>query len=78
MTGQQQGSFKRMCEERSLWSGGAAATNQDLWGCSSLAASNDTCDQRASSALSCHGQFYLGQAKMTVGHTLDFERQLIQ
>lgn len=30
MTRRQQDSFKRMCEERDLWSGGAAATNQDL------------------------------------------------
>jgi SAM-dependent methyltransferase len=30
MTGRQQGSFKRMCEDRGLWSGGTAATNQDL------------------------------------------------
>ncbi|MBV9379527.1 MAG: trypsin-like peptidase domain-containing protein [Streptosporangiaceae bacterium] len=30
MTRRQQGSFKRMCEERGLWSGGGAATNQDL------------------------------------------------
>jgi len=30
MTERQKGSFKRMCKERGLWSGGAAATNQDL------------------------------------------------
>jgi SAM-dependent methyltransferase len=32
MTGRQQGSFKRMCQERGLWSGGTAAPNQDLSG----------------------------------------------
>jgi hypothetical protein len=30
MTGRQQASFRQMCEERGLWSGGVAATNQDL------------------------------------------------
>jgi SAM-dependent methyltransferase len=30
MTRQQQDSFKRMCKERGLWSGGGAAPNQDL------------------------------------------------
>jgi SAM-dependent methyltransferase len=30
MTGRQQRSFKRMCDERGLWAGGAAAPNQDL------------------------------------------------
>jgi SAM-dependent methyltransferase len=32
MTGRQQVTFKRMCEERGLWSGGGAAPNQDLSG----------------------------------------------
>jgi hypothetical protein len=30
MTGRQQHSFRQMCDERGLWAGGTAATNQDL------------------------------------------------